>query len=255
VGLIDWTVPENTIINPPTTSPVSLNTPCGAGYVLIGVVTNCISQMYLCSDFKHEAYANGSNAFNNPQVHGTDRRGSWFMTMMMENLISGAGALIDRDGDDTSANMWTNKPQVTNLERAEELFPWLYLWRIEAADTGGPGKFREVPAAATCSFPGVRRGWGCITWVWVSAPGSQTGFVAGIRPQRALAHDPRLQHPVVAGGRPMPTSEAEVEGRREPRSRSTRSIWTATTSTWSTTAAAAASATRWSATRPKSART
>ena len=218
-GIIDWTIPENTLVNPPATAPVSLNTPAGAGYVLIGVVTNCISQMYLCSDFKNEAYANGSNAFNNPQVHGIDRRGSWFMTMMMENLISGAGALIDRDGDDTSANMWTNKPQVTNMERAEELFPWLYLWRMEGADTGGPGKYRGGTGCCNMFIP-----WGTPqVGVHNLGMGQKTrlanGLCGGYPAPNVHSYVIRNSNvlSMLAEGR-MPKSEEDVEGRREPRS-------------------------------------
>ena len=218
-GVIDWTFPEDTIVNPPHTAPVSLNTPAGAGYVLIGVVTDCISQLYLCSDEKQEAYANGSNAFNNPQVHGTDRRGNWFMTMMMENLISGAGALIHRDGDDTSANMWTNKPQVTNLERAEELFPWLYLWRREGVDTGGAGKHRGGTGCCNMFIP-----WGTPQLgVHNLGMGQRTrlanGLCGGYPAPNVHSYVVRESDVLglLAAGR-MPAEEDDVGGRREPRS-------------------------------------
>lgn len=140
--IINWVLPEGSIVNPSPLAPVSTNTPAGTGYVMIGTVTDCISQMYLCSDRKEEAFGNGGNAFHNPNMYGTGKRGEFFITMMMELMISGGGALAYRDGDNTCSNLWTTKPQVTNIERAEEHFPWLYLWRKEAMDTGGPGKYR-----------------------------------------------------------------------------------------------------------------
>ncbi len=157
-GVINWIVPHGSIVNPTDDAPVSINTPVGAGYVTIGTVADCISQLYLCSDEKQEAFANGSNAYNNPMLYGKGKHDEFFLTMMMEALISGAGALIHRDGDDTCSNMWTTKPQVTNLERAEELFPWLYLWRREAIDTGGPGKNRGGTACCNAFIP-----WGTET--------------------------------------------------------------------------------------------
>jgi len=152
-GVINWIVPHGTVVNPTDTAPVSVNTPAGAGYVTIGCVLDCISQLYLCSDDKQEAFACGSNAFNNPMLYGKDKSGRYFITMMMENLICGAGAMIHRDGDDTCSNMWTTKPQVSNLERAEQLFPWLYLWRKEATDTGGPGRNRGGTACYNAFIP------------------------------------------------------------------------------------------------------
>lgn len=140
--VINFVLPEGTVVNPTSDGAVSANTCSGAGYVVIGVVADCISQMYLCSGQKTEAFANGSNAHVCPVLYGEGKRGELFMTMMMELMISGAGAEIDRDGDDTCSNMWTAKPQVTNIEREEELFPLLYLWRKECIDSGGPGKFR-----------------------------------------------------------------------------------------------------------------
>ncbi|MFO1466687.1 MAG: hydantoinase B/oxoprolinase family protein [Steroidobacteraceae bacterium] len=152
-GVINWVVPLGTVVNPTDTAPVSINTPAGAGYVTIGCVLDCISQLYLCSDEKQEAFACGSNAFNNPMLYGRDKNGKYFITMMMENLICGAGAMIHRDGDDTCSNMWTTKPQVANLERSEQLFPWLYLWRKEAIDTGGPGRHRGGTACYNAFIP------------------------------------------------------------------------------------------------------
>ncbi len=157
-GVINWIMPPGSLVNPSDDAPVSINTPVGAGYVTIGAVADCISQLYLCSDEKEEALANGSNAYNNPILYGKGKHGEFFLTMMMEPLISGAGALIHRDGDDTCSNMWTTKPQVTNLERAEELFPWLYLWRREAIDTGGPGRNRGGTACCNAFIP-----WGTQT--------------------------------------------------------------------------------------------
>ena len=152
-GVIDWVLPHGTVVNPTDDAPVSINTPAGAGYVTIGCVLDCISQLYLCSDEKEEAMACGSNAFNNPMLYGDDKEGNYFITMMMENLICGGGGMYHRDGDDACSNMWTTKPQVTNLERAEQLFPWLYLWRKEAMDTGGPGRHRGGTACMNAFIP------------------------------------------------------------------------------------------------------
>lgn len=152
-GVINWVTPHGTLINPSDDAPVSINTPVGAGYITIGAVADCISQLYLCSDQKKEAFGNGSNSYNNPMLYGKGKSGEFFLTMMMEALVSGAGAYIHRDGDDTCSNMWTTKPQVSNMERAEELFPWLYLWRREATDTGGPGKNRGGTACMNAFIP------------------------------------------------------------------------------------------------------
>jgi len=215
-GVIEWIVPYGTLVNPSDDAPVSINTPVGAGYVTIGTVADCISQLYLCSDEKQEAFANGSNAYNNPMLYGKGKRGEFFLTMMMEALISGAGALIHRDGDDTCSNMWTTKPQVTNLERAEELFPWLYLWRREAVDTGGPGKNRGGTACCNAFIP-----WGTPTMechdngmgdVVRLASGLAGGYPAP-NVLQFLVRDSNIDELFAAGT--LPSSAKQIDGHTE----------------------------------------
>jgi N-methylhydantoinase B len=217
-GVINWVLPEASVVNPTDDAPVSVNTPAGVGYVTIGTVADCISQLYLCSKKKQEAFGNGSNAFNNPTLYGKGKRGEFFLTMMMENMISGAGALIHRDGDDTCSNMWTTKPQVTNMERAEELFPWLYLWRKEAMDTGGPGKFRGGVGCCNCFIPWGTKGMGVhdqgLGMESRLANGLIGGYPAAHVKQYIVRNSNTLE--MLQNGR-MPKSPNEIKGQIEIR--------------------------------------
>jgi N-methylhydantoinase B len=62
--------------------------------------------------------------------------------MLIDSMAGGCGAFGDADGVD-SAGM-TNAPAAAtaNVEKNEYLYPMLYLWRRETADSGGPGRFR-----------------------------------------------------------------------------------------------------------------
>jgi N-methylhydantoinase B len=75
-------------------------------------------------------------------VSGVTRQEVPFAVILMEGIMMGMGALAYRDGVDTGYCVWTPKVQVANIETQEQIFPWLYLFRKELEDSGGPGQFR-----------------------------------------------------------------------------------------------------------------
>src|SRR5206468_2623449 len=79
---------------------------------------------------------------NYPVFAGLNQDGNEFTTLILDGNAGGSGALTDADGDDTAHNPWTVKTTIGNVETTEMLFPVLYLWRRELADTGGAGRYR-----------------------------------------------------------------------------------------------------------------
>jgi len=139
---INWIIPEGTWLNPSGRAGVSFNTPAGAGTVTIGGTCNAIGKMLLSSEkYRDDAYS-AAMVIGHGGVSGLTREGVPFAIMLMEGIMMGMGALAHRDGVDTGYCVWTPKVQIANIETQEQLFPWLYLFRDELADAGGPGKFR-----------------------------------------------------------------------------------------------------------------
>lgn len=139
---VNWIIPEGTCLNPTKRAGVSFNTPAGAGTVTIGATCDTIGKMLLCSEkYRNDAYS-APMVIGHGGVSGVTREGVPFAVMLMEGIMKGMGALAHRDGVDTGYCVWTPKPQVANIETQEQLFPWLYLYRNELTDSGGPGKFR-----------------------------------------------------------------------------------------------------------------
>jgi len=139
---VNFVIPEGTWLNPSRRAAVSFNTPAGAGIVTIGATCNAIAKMLLSSErYKNDAYS-APMVIGHGGLSGVTREGVPFAVMLMEGTMMGMGALAERDGVDTGYNVWTPKTQVANIETNEQLFPWIYLFRRELTDSGGPGKFR-----------------------------------------------------------------------------------------------------------------
>jgi N-methylhydantoinase B len=139
---INWVIPQGTWLNPHGRAAVSFNTPAGAGTVTIGATCDAIGKMLLCSEkYRKDAYS-APMVIGHGGVSGFTREGVPFAVMLMEGIMMGMGALAYRDGVNTGYCVWTPKVQVANIETQEQIFPWLYLYRKELTDSGGPGKFR-----------------------------------------------------------------------------------------------------------------
>jgi N-methylhydantoinase B len=73
---------------------------------------------------------------------GTDDRGNYFGTGMMDAVAMGSGARSSRDGVDTGGATWSPLMKMLNIEDIEQFYPILYLYRQELPDSGGAGCYR-----------------------------------------------------------------------------------------------------------------
>lgn len=149
-------------------------------------------------------------------IVGTDQRQRPFVTMLMDCVGAALSAKSWGDGQDTGGWPWDLQSTMPNVENYELMYPILYLWRKELADSGGAGKFRGgnggqiavVPhgtdelqmttVAATLSVPG---------------PGLFGGYPTSLNGYRLYRGDTARSR-FREGGR-IPTAEDELDGQPE----------------------------------------
>jgi N-methylhydantoinase B len=107
-----------------------------------GASMNAIARMLVCDpDLKRDIVASGSE-IPLVVVTGTNDRGVFFGTGMMDNAGSGSGARSYMDGNDTAGPPFDPLFRVPNVEPTEAFYPLLYLYRRETEDSGGAGRWR-----------------------------------------------------------------------------------------------------------------
>lgn len=105
-------------------------------------VTHCMSQLF-GSDPRYldhaRAVCNGHRAIQ--QLLGNDDSGERFAGAFVD-MLGGFGACASGDGLDSGGPIEGPDRTIPDVEINELYFPILYLYRREATDTGGPGKYR-----------------------------------------------------------------------------------------------------------------
>lgn len=76
------------------------------------------------------------------ELFGRDGEGRTFAGPLLDGMAGGGGAMPDRDGIDTGGHTSSLRATIANVESYEFRYPILYLYRRQAIDSGGPGKFR-----------------------------------------------------------------------------------------------------------------
>ena len=72
---------------------------------------------------------------------GQRENGRTFVNLFTDS-IGGGGARSYRDGIDTCGNLVSPNYGIPNAERIESLFPLLYVYRRQTAETAGAGQYR-----------------------------------------------------------------------------------------------------------------
>jgi len=140
---LKFVLPEGSIVNARAPAAVAFSCPFGAVDMVLTVMIKVLGQMLLASDKYNKDFVSCVGGGCSAQVlYGIDKAGLYFSTPTMESVIGGMGAQTYRDGEEACTYQYTPKPRVANLEAMEEIFPFLCLFRKEAIDTGGAGKFR-----------------------------------------------------------------------------------------------------------------
>jgi N-methylhydantoinase B len=114
------------------------------------LATAALGKMMLAAgELREEAFAvGGGSVFPMSAIGGVDQSGNAFGTGFLDPLAGAVGAFPSRDGVDTGGTFYEPKSTIGNVEQIEQMFPVLYLYRRELADSGGAGKFRGGNSAA-----------------------------------------------------------------------------------------------------------
>ena len=147
---IKFIIPEGTIANPSKPAACSYTTPCGSGYAILNLGQELMAKMLQTSEEdRKECCGVTGGAIHDSQLGGVNHDGVYFTTVLMQGIAGGGGGLPDRDGDNTTGNMWCPKNMIADAEMHEFLYPVLTLYRMELPDTNGIGKFRGGNALET----------------------------------------------------------------------------------------------------------
>lgn len=140
---LKFIIPEGTVANPVKPGACSYSTPSGSGYFIEGLGAELMAKMLQASeeDRKESCGVMGATGII-PAISGINKQGEYFVTEIVDRLAGGGGGLPDRDGDNTTGNMWSPTNAICDVEMNEALYPIMTLYRREVPDIGGPGKFR-----------------------------------------------------------------------------------------------------------------
>jgi N-methylhydantoinase B len=134
-AVLEVIAPEGCLVNVRYPGPVSLSTTSGgaiAKFLATSVVTRC-----LATSEKWRIEAMSQTLGGRFARHaGVNQYGNYYVSTLQE--ARGSGATSYRDGVDSGRG----HSSCHNVEWVERNFPILYLFRRQAQDSGGPGKFR-----------------------------------------------------------------------------------------------------------------
>lgn len=157
-------IPMGTCLNPPYLTPVGL---C-AMLPVTEAVTMSIGKMFYTNE-KLWPDINAPWQRNNSAGifwGGLTQYGYPSGSLFSESWGSGTGAGVDegrRDGCDSGGLMMTIESSITDVEMMEMQAPFIYLYRREGIDTGGPGRWRggvsTSYATVAHNSPFVVLGW------------------------------------------------------------------------------------------------
>ena len=136
-------MPEGSLVNCKFMSPCCMCPPF-PGTAISNVVTELIAKMFFTNEKYWEDINAGWSATSMaaPIYGGICQHGYAVGYMFGDCWAAGTGAGIDRDGVDTGGLQMTAESCVTDVEMSELTHPYVYLWRREGIDTGGPGRWR-----------------------------------------------------------------------------------------------------------------
>lgn len=104
-----------------------------------------LSKMLMCGPDDLAALANASGGVAAPAWwvgSGIDRNGRFVADLTGDPLNGAIGAFPNRDGIDTGGAWWWPHSTSGNAEEWEQSLPFVYLYRGERANSGGPGRWR-----------------------------------------------------------------------------------------------------------------
>ena len=105
-------------------------------------IWEAMSRMYSCVDeLREEVTGMCYGGINTSVLAGQRENGRTFVNLFTDS-IGGGGARSYRDGIDSCGNLVSPNYGIPNAERIESLFPLLYVYRRQTAETAGAGQYR-----------------------------------------------------------------------------------------------------------------
>lgn len=135
-------VPEGSLLNPNPPSPVGRASVTGM-WIVRNIVTKAISSLLGDHpDYSSRAMGVWEGNVILPVFSGLNRDGHPFGLLLMDMVGGGCGAVASHDGMNSAGDSNSPSLRIPNVETHEAAFPLLYLFRRQAVDSGGPGKYR-----------------------------------------------------------------------------------------------------------------
>ena len=105
-------------------------------------VFNILGRMLICDEEMRDDLLTCGPEYPLLVVAGTNDQGQFFGTALLDTNALGGAARAGADGVDTGGPAYSPLMRVPNVEEAESFYPLLWLFRREARDSGGAGRWR-----------------------------------------------------------------------------------------------------------------
>jgi N-methylhydantoinase B len=142
LNAVEVIAPEGTMVNAKWPAAVGMS-PAWPCLAVMNMLDVCISRMFVTVE-KYYGDQNASWQTNTQYVFwvGPNQYGNIVGSILFDFLANGQGAGPTFDGNDTAVTQFTPEVQASDIEMYELTSPFIYLSRIQAPDSGGPGKYR-----------------------------------------------------------------------------------------------------------------
>lgn len=134
--------PPGTLVAAQPPAPISAGS-AGATWVATGAAASCIAKLLAFSpENRHFVCGAADGSWILAIFGGLNQYGEPFAHMVMDALGWGGPAFDFRDGVNCGGSLVVVGGGFNDVEHDEHNAPLLHLWRREAPDSGGPGRFR-----------------------------------------------------------------------------------------------------------------
>jgi N-methylhydantoinase B len=139
---IEIKFPENSVVSAEPPMPLSAGSVAGA-WIGSATALMCLAKLFAFSPHHQEMVIGPPDGgWLLSQFGGVDQFGEPFGNMFMDAQGWGGAGFCFRDGVDTGGSLVVPTCQFMDVETTEARNPVFYLWRREAKDTGGAGRYR-----------------------------------------------------------------------------------------------------------------
>ncbi|MDY6864054.1 MAG: hydantoinase B/oxoprolinase family protein [Thermodesulfobacteriota bacterium] len=135
-------VPEGTLVNARWPAAVGMS-PAYPGEPMSNILDICFSKMFVTKEkYYGDQTAAWASNYTGVVFGGINQHGEISGGVLFDILAGGQGAGPDLDGSDSSVFQMTPEVISSDIEIYESMFPFIYVSRYQAPDSGGPGKQR-----------------------------------------------------------------------------------------------------------------